>query len=94
MHMRRQSILWSGPKKSRLARDLKATESVKHMFERHNISYTASCDRKAATYQKALTNFVHSKSDDQLKELMNDCYKGVPTDVAFRAEIEYRGRHM
>lgn len=73
-------LMSSGPKKkSRLAEDLKATESVKHMFERHNIPYTASCDRKA---------------DDELKELMNDCYKGVPTDVAFRAENEYRGRHM
>ena len=30
-------LMSSGPKKSRLARDLKATESVKHMFERHNI---------------------------------------------------------
>lgn len=87
-------LMSSGPKKSRLARDLKATESVKHMFERYNIPYTASCDKKAATYQKALTNFVRSKSDDELKELMNDCYKGVPTDVAFRAENEYRGRHM
>ena len=87
-------LMSSGPKNSRLAGDLKATESVKHMFERHNILYTASCDRKAATYQKALTNFVSSKSDDELKELMNDCYKGVPTDVAFRAENEYRGRHM
>ena len=38
-------LMSSGPKKSRLAGDLKATESVKHMFERHNITYTASCNR-------------------------------------------------
>lgn len=87
-------LMSSGPKKSRLAGDLKATESVKHMFQRHNIPYTATCDRKAATYQKALTNFVRSKSDDELKELMKDTYNDVPTDIAFRAENEYRGRHM
>ena len=87
-------LMSSGPKKSRLAGDLKATESVKHMFQRHNIPYTASCDRKAATYQKALTNLVRSKSDDELKELMEDTYNDVPTDIAFRAENEYRGRHM
>lgn len=87
-------LMSSGPKKSRLAGDLKATESVKHMLERHNIPYTASCNRKAATYQKALTNFVRSKSDEELEELMQDSWEGVPTDIAFRAENEYRGRHM
>ena len=82
-------LMSSKPKKSRLAGDLNRTESVKHMFDRHDIPY-----KKGATYQKALTNFVRSKSDEDLKELMKDCYKGVPTDIAFKAENEYRGRHM
>lgn len=87
-------LMSSKPKKSRLARDLNRTESVKHLFARHNIPYTASCDRKAATYHRALTNFVRSKSDEELKELMNDAWEGVPTDIAFKAENEYRSRHM
>lgn len=80
-------LINSPGKRSKLSCDLQRTESVKHMFERHNIPHTASCDRKAATYQKALTNFVRSKSDEELKELMNDCYEGVPTDIAFKARM-------
>lgn len=93
-YARAKYLMSSRPKRSRLAGDLNRTESVKHMFERHNIPYTVSCDRKAATYQKTLTNFVKSKSDEELEELMQDSWEGVPTDVAFRAENEYRGRHM
>lgn len=93
-YARAKYLMSSRPKRSRLAGDLNRTESVKHMFERHNIPYTVSCDRKAAAYQKTLTNFVRSKSDEELEELMQDSWEGVPTDVAFRAENEYRGRHM
>ena len=93
-YARAKYLMSSRPKRSRLAGDLNRTESVKHMFERHNIPYTVSCDRQAATYQKTLTNFVKSKSDEELEELMQDSWEGVPTDVAFRAENEYRGRHM
>lgn len=93
-YARAKYLMSSRPKRSRLAGDLNRTESVKHMFDRHDIPYTTGCDKKGATYQKTLTNFVRSKSDEELEELMQDSWEGVPTDIAFRAENEYRGRHM
>ena len=39
-------------------------------------------------------SFTTTKFDEDLKILMTDTYDGVPTDIAFKAENEYKGRHM
>ena len=71
-----------------------SNESIKHMFDRHGISAPASaCKRKGATYQRVLSDFVKSKSDEELKELILDRYEGYMTDVAIRATNEYYSRH-
>lgn len=71
-----------------------STESIKHMFDRHNISAPESAyRRKGATYQRVLSDFVKSKSDEDLKELILDRYEGHMTDVAIKATNEYYSRH-
>lgn len=71
-----------------------STESIKHMFDRYGISAPPSAyKRKGATYQRVLSEFVKSKSDEELKELMFDEYEGCMTDVAIRATNEYYSRH-
>lgn len=91
---RAKYLMTSGPKRSRLGQDLNQQESVQHMFNRHGIPFTATCNRRGAAYHKALSKFVATKFDEDLKILMTDTYDGVPTDIAFKAENEYKGRHM